>query len=212
MNLGYPSAEAAERELRYAGESNPGPWIEHSIHTGLAAKYIAEKCVDMNPEKAYALGLLHDIGRRVGIVSQRHIIEGYRFCMEHGWEDAARICMTHSFMVQDIKADVGDWDVSEEDYAFMQHYIEKIEYDDYDKLFQLCDSLALADGFCLLEKRFVDVHRRYGVNEYTVPRWNAVFEIKEYFENRIGQSIYDLLPNVKETAFINVPLWKPPMK
>jgi hypothetical protein len=132
--------------------------------------------------------------------------------MSKGWEDAARICMTHSFMIQNIEADVGVWDVSDDDYAFMKNYIETIEYDDYDKLFQLCDSLALANGFCLLEKRFVDVHRRYGVDEYTVPRWNAVFQMKEYFEEKMGCSIYDVLPNVKETTFIDTPLWKPPAR
>jgi hypothetical protein len=210
MNRRYPSGEEAEKELSIAEQRNPGPWVRHSLNTGLAAKYIAQRCEGMNAEKAYVLGALHDIGRRVGIVSQKHILEGYHYCMSKGWKDAARICMTHSFMIQDIEADVGVWDVSADDYAFMKNYIETIEYDDYDRLFQLCDSLALANGFCLLEKRFVDVHRRYGTDEYTVPRWNAVFQIKEYFEEKMGCSIYDVLPNVKETTFIDTPLWKPP--
>lgn len=124
---------------------------------------------------------------------------------------AAKICMTHSFMVQNIKADVGEWDASDKDYEFMKQYIENVTYDDYDKLMQLCDSLAMATGFCLLEKRFVDVHRRYGVGQYTVARWNAVFEIKDYFEKWLGCSIYDVLPGVKETTFMNTPLWKPPV-
>lgn len=210
MKNKYPSREVAEKELQLAEQLNPGPWVGHSINTGLAAQYIAERCDNLDSEKAYILGALHDIGRRVGIVSQRHILEGYQYCMNKDWEEAARICMTHSFMVPNIEADVGVWDVSESDYAFMKQYIETITYNDYDKLVQLCDSLALANGFCLLEKRFVDVHRRYGVNEYTISRWNAVFEIKEEFEKRMGCSIYEVLPNVKETTFIDSPLWKPP--
>lgn len=140
------------------------------------------------------------------------MLEGYRYCMKNEWEDVARVCITHSYLVQDVKADVGVWDISDEDYAFMKLYIETAIYDDYDKLMQLCDSLASAHGFCLLEKRLVDVHRRYGVNEYTVSRWNAIFEIKEYFENRMGCSIYEVLPNVKETTLIDSPLWKAPTK
>lgn len=210
MKNKYPSREVAEKELQLAEQLNPGPWVGHSINTGLAAQYIAERCDNLDSEKAYILGVLHDIGRRVGIVSQRHILEGYQYCMNNDWEEAARICMTHSFMVPNIEADVGVWDVSESDYAFMKQYIETITYDDYDKLVQLCDSLALANGFCLLEKRFVDVHRRYGVNDYTIPRWNAVFEIKGDFEKRMGCSIYTVLPNVKETTFVDSPLWKPP--
>lgn len=210
MNIGYPDIMTAEKELQSAGLLNPGPWVQHSINTGLAARYIAERCEGLVPERAYVLGLLHDIGRRVGITSQKHIIDGYNYCIQKGWSAAARICMTHSFMVQDIKADVGVWDVSDEDYAFMKQFIETTVYDDYDKLFQLCDSLAMTNGFCLLEKRFVDVHRRYGVNEYTIPRWNAVFQIKDYFEEKIGCSVYELLPDVKDTTFMSTPLWKPP--
>lgn len=52
----------------------------------------------MDSEKAYVVGLLHDIGRRVGIVNiPKHVYEGYMYCMEKGWDEAARICMTHSY-------------------------------------------------------------------------------------------------------------------
>jgi HD-like signal output (HDOD) protein len=43
--------------------------VEHSINTGLAARNIAEKIPGMDSEKAYILGILHDIGRRAGIVT-----------------------------------------------------------------------------------------------------------------------------------------------
>ncbi|MFA9378350.1 MAG: HDOD domain-containing protein [Lachnotalea sp.] len=70
----FPNIEEAEHELRLASELNPGSWIKHSINTGIAARNIAEKVEGMNSEQAYVLGLLHDIGRRVGIVSiSRHV-------------------------------------------------------------------------------------------------------------------------------------------
>ena len=64
-------------------------------------------------------------------------------------------------MLKDIKSSVGKWDVSEEDYNLASKIIEEAEYDDYDRLIQMCDSLALPDRFCLLETRFVDVALRY---------------------------------------------------
>ena len=100
MKNQYPSREVAEKELHLAGRLNPGPWVNHSLNTGLAAMYLAQKCDNLDPEKAYVLGVLHDIGRRVGIVTQRHIIEGYKYCMNNEWEEVARVCMTHSFMIQ----------------------------------------------------------------------------------------------------------------
>ncbi len=201
MSDKFPSRQEAEQELMTAGRMNPGLWIGHSRYVALACRNIAERCEKLDMEKAFILGLLHDIGRRVGIVSERHLMEGYKFCMSKGWEDAAKICITHAFMIQDIKTSIGQWDVSEEDYNFMKAFIASAQYDDYDRLVQLCDNLALATGFCLLEKRFVDVACRYGINEYTVDRWNAVIGIKKYFEGLIGCSVYDVLPGVKEGTF-----------
>jgi hypothetical protein len=63
--------------------------------------------------------------------------------------------------------------------------------------------VCLPDGFCLMEKRLLDVVLRYGFNEYTLPKWKAFFEIKAAFEREIGASIYDLLPGVVETTFKN---------
>lgn len=204
MSNQYPNRETAEQELMEAGRRNPGLWIGHSRYVGQACQNIAALCTHMDKEKAYILGLMHDIGRRVGIVSERHLLEGYTYCMAKGWEDAAKICITHSFMIQDTKTSIGKWDVSEEDFNFIQDFVAMAEYDDYDRLVQLCDNLALASGFCLLEKRFVDTTRRYGVNEYTVARWNAVIKIKEYFEGLIGTSVYQVLPGVKESTFENL--------
>ena len=59
-----PSKDRAEEELRIAGELNPGPWTKHSINVGIAACNISAKIATMDSEKAYILGLLHDIGRR----------------------------------------------------------------------------------------------------------------------------------------------------
>lgn len=155
----------------------------------------------MDSDKAYILGLLHDIGRRVGVVSERHMIAGYQYCMEQGWDEVAKICVTHSFIIQDIHSAIGKWDVTKEEYELTENIINSAVYDDYDLLVQLSDALALSTGFCLLEKRFVDVACRYGVNEYTIARWKKTIEIKGYFEEKIKCSIYDVLPNVKETTF-----------
>lgn len=192
--MDYPSVKEALKELQLAEKINPGKWIKHSENVALAAKMIAKQCNGADPEKAYILGILHDIGRRVGVVSMRHILEGYKFCMEKGWSAAAKICMTHSYMIKDVHSEIAKKDVNEQEYKFIQTYISQCQYDFYDKLIQLCDSLATDYGICLLETRFVDVARRYGVCEYTIPRWNAVFEIKDEIERDIGCSIYEIVP------------------
>ena len=195
------NCETAEAALAWAGKQNPGKWIEHSRFVALACKNIAAQCEDLSANHAYCYGLVHDIGRYAGISSERHLIDGYRFCMKHGWEKAAQICISHAFMIQDIKTSIGTFDVSNEDYLFMEHFIKSAVYDDYDRLVQLCDALALPTGFCLLEKRFVNVAIRYGTPPSTVERWKKILELKTQFESKINGSIYQLLPGVVENSF-----------
>ena len=104
-------------------------------------------------------------------------------------------------MIQDINTSIGTFDVSEEDYLFMKNFVENAVYDDYDRLVQLCDALALPTGFCLLEKRFVDVTIRYGVHPFTVDRWKKILQLKAFFEKKTDCSIYDLLPGAVENSF-----------
>lgn len=52
-----------------------------------------------------------------------------------------------------------------------------------------------------MEKRLVDVTLRYGVNEYTLPRWQAFLRIQNEFDQALHKSIYDCLPGVMENTF-----------
>jgi hypothetical protein len=180
---------------------NPGPWVSHSVHAANAAKATAKADPDLDADRAYVLGLLHDIGRREGRTDMRHILDGYAFLKSHGYEDAARICLTHSFPLQDTNSASGTWDCTPEERAFVDEYVAGVEYDDYDRLIQLCDALALPAGCVLLEKRLVEVVMRHGTNALTVEKWHATFELKNRFEARICGSIYDRLPGVLENTF-----------
>ena len=196
-----PSREEALRLISEAEQRNPGPWIAHSRYTAQAAELLAACHPHLEPEYGYILGLLHDIGRRDGIMDLRHAITGYRFMRELGYEDAARICLTHAFPLQDIRVVGENWDGTTEEFAFLADYLTQVEYDGYDHLIQICDAVALPTGFCLLEKRLLDVALRRGVNAYTVSKWRANMAIEQEFEAVIGQSIYVLLPGVVETTF-----------
>ena len=202
-----PTVDEALNELKLAEEMNPGPWVGHSVNVGIAARNIAEKVSWLDPEKAYIVGLLHDIGRRVGIVDiPTHVYAGYRYCTGKGWDEAARVCMTHSYLrMQEEFSD----DPESEQEKTIRAYIMNCRADDYDRLIQLCDSLAVDYGFVILEKRFVDVTRRYGIMEGYIKGWDIAFSIKEYFEKEMGCSIYDVLPDVGRTSLLTPKPWKP---
>ena len=192
--------KTAQQALEQAAKSNPGAWVDHSKYVAEACKNIALRCKNLSADQAYLFGLLHDIGRYAGVTSEKHLIDGYRYCMERSWEKAAQICISHAFMIQDIHTSIGEFDVSDADYRFMETFVANAVYDDYDRLVQLCDSLALPTGFCLLEKRFVDVTLRYGVHPATIDRWKKILEIKALFEAQIVCSVYTLLPGVVENS------------
>ena len=98
--------------LRYLDEAhalNDGGWITHSHAVGTAAEHIAAHIVGMDAERAFVFGLLHDIGRRFGEMGMNHVMYGYRFLRAAGDDEAAEICLTHSFPVQEITAVNSGW-------------------------------------------------------------------------------------------------------
>lgn len=202
-----PTVEQAKQELEFAAELNPGPWIRHSLNVGIAARNIAQRVSELDENKAHVLGMLHDIGRRVGIVNiPKHVYEGYVYAMEKGWEEVARICMTHSYP---LMKDEFDYEPDTKEEKVVKEYIQNCRADDYDKLIQICDALATDYGFVILEKRFVDVTRRYGIMKTYIQGWNITFRNKEYFEEKMGCSIYDVLPGIEKTTLLCPPPWKP---
>ncbi len=196
-----PTRMETEAFIAEAQNINPGQWVEHSCYVARAAEAISQHHPTLDPETAFVVGYLHDIGRRAGVADMRHTIDGYSFLKEKGLDDAARICMTHSFPIKDIRSVAGKWDCTRQELRFIEDYVAQVEFDDYDRLIQLCDALALPTGFCLIEKRLMDVALRYGTNKYSVPRWKAYLNLQKEFEKAIGQSIYKVLPGVIENTF-----------
>lgn len=199
-----PDIPTAERLLTAAGELNAGPWVAHSMYAAKAAMNIAACCSGLDPDVAYVLGCLHDIGRREGVTHLRHTTDGYRYLCREGHQDAARICLTHSFPERNLASYFGAVDCDSGDLRLLAEQIA-LEYSPYDRLIQLCDCLALPTGFCLVEKRMVDVALRHGTSEHTAEKWRAVIAIQREFEALMGRSIYSALPGVVESTFGRLP-------
>lgn len=185
-----PTRGKAEELLRDGEACNPGAWADHSRVTAMCAERIAAACGDMDAEKAYVLGLLHDIGRKFGVKHMGHIYDGYHYMMELGYDEAARICLSHSFSIQRLEDYIGNWDISAEQQEELRGLLAEMVYDDYDRLIQVCDSLA---GVVVMdmEERMADVKRRYG--SYPQDKWDKNLELKAYFEEKMQQDIYKVV-------------------
>lgn len=188
-----PDLQTAEELLREAEKLNPGIWVQHNRVSGKCAKAIATCCDNLDENAAYVLGLLHDIGRREGIMDLRHILSGYKYMMKLDYTDSARICLTHSFPYKNVDSYNGENDCTLDETNFIQSFIDKTDYDDYDRLIQLCDALSFPEGPMWLEKRLVAVVLKKGFNDLTIPKWKSLLQLKEYFDSKTGTDIYKVL-------------------
>ena len=110
-------------------------------------------------------------------------------------DEAARICMTHSFQIKEIHTYIGNIDVPPEDAEEVEAYLKSVEYDDYDLLVQLCDALALPEGPVAMEKRIADITKRYG--SYPEENRKRCYELRDYFEKKMGKNLYEVLGIMK---------------
>ena len=190
IERGYPNKETAEKLLKDAEAINPGPWGNHSRVAAKCAEKIAMAC-SMDAEKAYVMGLLHDIGRRFLVRDLGHLYYGYQYMNRLGYNQVARVCLSHSFPNKNLQIYIGKIDIPKEEADVVEKLLEKIQFDDYDRLIQLCDALAGSDCVLDIEERMADVKRRYG--SYPQAQWNKNLELKCYFEEKTGKNIYDIV-------------------
>lgn len=190
----YPTREEAERLVKEAEACNPGPWGDHSRTVARCAEEIA-LAAGMDGEKAYILGLLHDIGRKFGVKHLGHVYDGYQYMQELGYGAAARICLTHSFNRPALEVYIGKRDISLEQQKELQILLDELEYDDYDKLIQLCDCLAGAGFVMDMEARMSDIKRRYG--SYPQEKRDTNMKLRRYFEEKCGMDIYRVVAKMR---------------
>ena len=192
----------AETLLEKCVAKNPGPWREHSYAVAQAAEKIARAVNEnaastgsttplLNPNFAYTCGLLHDIGRQMGYTYMAHVYDGYHFLKNLGYDQLAKICLTHSFNLHIIDDYIGKIDITDAQYEELKNLLAATEYDDYDRLIQLLDSTCGADGTKNMEDRMNDVKQRYGY--YPEGKWNKNFELKDYFEKLMGRDLYEVI-------------------
>ena len=198
----FPSRDDADKLLLWAHSLNPGSWAEHSRVVARAAVAIAEYS-GLDVDRAYVSGILHDIGRYEGVRGLHHVYAGYALMMNKRYDAIAEICLSHSFLYQDLRAfGGGDWDCTAEELETIDAFLSTTIYNDYDRLIQLCDALGTPQGVCLMEKRLMDVARRHGFNDYTLQKWGSFFSLKDYFDAKCGRNIYSLFSDeICESVF-----------
>lgn len=165
-------------------------WIKHSICVGNSAGKIAE-ALNLDVDKAKALGYIHDIGKSVGEFTE-HVMNGYYYMKDLGYdEEYANICLTHSYLNNDINCTAG----RPKDIPFRTEFIKNHEYTIYEKMINLCD-LMCKNVNLTLEKRLIDLIIRKEITENTVYHIKEAQRLKQEFDNMLGYNVYKLFPDV----------------
>ena len=80
---------------------------------------------------------------------------------------------------------------TEEELAMIRKELASLSFDEYDRLIQLSDALAGAEGVLDIEQRMEDVRTRYG--SYPQRKWDSNLRLKQGFEQKVGKSIYEVV-------------------
>ena len=177
-------------------------WIGHCICVGDSAGRIAKALVERNcridVDKAITLGYLHDIGKYNG-EHHGHVMRGYQYLKEKGYdEEYANICLTHSFLNNDIICTAGGVPDPESN-PFLTEFIKNHEYTTEEKIINLCDLMCPQGGKVFtIDKRLIDIMIRRGAYSNTQYHIKETYKLKEYFDNLLGYNLYDLFPEIKE--------------
>ncbi len=193
------SKKALELLEQSKGMAPDDYWIDHCILVGDTAAIIAEK-LGLDVEKTKALGYIHDIGKRNGFGknAKHHAIGGYEYLLELGFdEDYANICLTHSYLNNDINCVCGGIpSPTRYRYDFIKEFIKNHKYTEEEKLINLCD-LFCKTNIQTLEKRIVGIIIKRGVFDNTVYHLQEAQKLKKYFDDKLGYDLYSLFPNIE---------------
>ncbi|MBQ7546786.1 MAG: HD domain-containing protein [Clostridia bacterium] len=164
-------------------------YVPHSRYVGNLAAMIAQE-MGLDAQYAATLGYLHGIGRRID--PDNHIYAGYRYLKSLGYDEYAFICLTHSFLNNDIECICGRLLPPEsEGYDEVRAFVQAHENTDYDRIIQTCDLLCLHTGGTTLRERIDDIESRKGTHAKSQYHREIAIAQKAYIEEKIGHSIYD---------------------
>ena len=194
--------QALQMVENYRGKTESDKWIDHCIYVGNTAGKIAqalnEKGYNVDDSKATALGYVHDIGKYSG-QSHGHVMRGYEYLKEKGFnEDYCNICLTHSYLNNDIICTAGGVPDPNEN-PFLTEFIKNHNYTIEEKIINLCDLMCPpGGGIFTVDKRLINLMIRKGAHTNTQYHIKETYKLKAYFDNLLGYNLYDLFPEIKE--------------
>jgi len=170
-------------------------WIRHSISVGDTAAVIAKALNLEDPERARALGYVHDIGKYENPRDvEWHDVLGYEYLCDEGIDEQdAFICLTHSYINGDYTCVAGK---ILEEHPLRCEILQEHKYTIYEEIINLCDLMCLFETMTM-EKRLIDLLVRKGVHDHTHYHITEALKLKQKFDEMLGYNLYDLFPHIQ---------------
>lgn len=173
--------------------------FEHAIHVFNVAK-IAENIAKhsggrLDPDTAYSLGLLHDIGRIKDetVTNVPHGIEGFNYLAEHGYPDLAPICLTHGFISKDIKP--SDYPTYRPKlFKQVKEYLADLEYNDYDRVIQLADLFSRGKEILSIHDRLEKNKKFYRIENLSYEQ--QAYDLRDYINGKYGINVEQMVQDL----------------
>lgn len=155
---------------------NTSSWINHSLNVAESSRVLCSLLKDCDTNTAYVSGLFHDIGRKFK-TNMQHTIAGFEYLVDKGYENEARICLTHSHIHGERCANnepaVDGWSCVEGNSVWddevptddLTEFLQNCEYSTYDDILTIVDLIATENGVVSLCERLKDIASRRKIDE-----------------------------------------------
>lgn len=167
----------------------------HAAMVAVSAEIIASRLPHIDVQKAYLMGLFHDFGKLTyqdELSEKFHGLEGYKALNKLGYDELARISLTHTFYEQELELkDYASY--SSIEMRKCKKLIKEVPFDDYDRLIQLCDRLSVGINYNL-KQRMIFIRQNYKIPMTLVKKkYREALKLKKYFDEKCGCDVYKLL-------------------
>lgn len=166
---------------------NLGAWVSHSKLIGKTARAIA-KDINLDPDIAYAVGCLHDIGKKNNKKGLAHTIEGFHILRNETYFFPAKIAISHSFIIKNIESYVGDKNIKKNQIKTIKNLLKSYEYNVYDKLIQVLDN-SILNSYIGIDEKQKYLKEKYGDIPFEKERVDILKGYEEEFEGRLNNDI-----------------------
>lgn len=194
---GYGNIANKDKVINYlevAFAKNPGPWLLKAWQMGQVAEKMS-KDLGLDPDLAFASASLASLGQAYDKGLKANLF-AYDLLRADSYFFLARIAITHTFPINSISSYWGEVNLSEKEIAFIESFLYKYDYNDYDYLSQYL--YFLVDGSSKELGNLENLDKNSLLSDEVKTR---IYQLDEYFTSKLSKNLYEYKAKIKRSKF-----------